>query len=31
MRRGKGRGANFGWRPFEGNDRFMPASARPAT
>jgi glucose/arabinose dehydrogenase len=24
VREGKGRGANFGWRPFEGNDRFAP-------
>jgi glucose/arabinose dehydrogenase len=24
VRRGKGRGANFGWRVFEGNDRYSP-------
>ena len=29
VRRGKGRGANFGWRPFEGNDRFMEGERAP--
>jgi glucose/arabinose dehydrogenase len=29
VRRGKGRGANFGWRPFEGNDRFMKGERAP--
>ena len=29
MRKGKGRGANFGWRPFEGNDRFTPGESAP--
>ncbi|WP_037494120.1 PQQ-dependent sugar dehydrogenase [Solirubrobacter soli] len=29
VRRGKGRGANFGWRPFEGNDRFAPGESAP--
>jgi glucose/arabinose dehydrogenase len=29
VRRGKGRGANFGWRPFEGNDRYTPAEQAP--
>ena len=29
VRRGKGRGANFGWRPFEGNDRFTPGESAP--
>jgi glucose/arabinose dehydrogenase len=29
VRRGKGRGANFGWRPFEGNDRFEPGERAP--
>ena len=29
VRKGKGRGANFGWRPFEGNDRFAPGEAAP--
>jgi glucose/arabinose dehydrogenase len=29
VRRGKGRGANFGWRPFEGNDRFEPGARAP--
>jgi glucose/arabinose dehydrogenase len=29
VRRGKGRGANFGWRPFEGNDRFTPGERAP--
>jgi glucose/arabinose dehydrogenase len=29
VRRGKGRGANFGWRPFEGNDRFAPGERAP--
>ena len=31
MRRGRGRGANFGWRPFEGNDRYTPGESAPAT
>jgi glucose/arabinose dehydrogenase len=29
VRRGKGRGANFGWRPFEGNDRFAEGESAP--
>ena len=29
VRRGKGRGANFGWRPFEGNDRYTPGERAP--
>jgi len=29
VRRGKGRGANFGWRPFEGNARFMEGERAP--
>jgi glucose/arabinose dehydrogenase len=29
VRRGKGRGANFGWRPFEGNDRFVEGERAP--
>jgi glucose/arabinose dehydrogenase len=29
VRKGKGRGANFGWRPFEGNDRFAPGEKAP--
>ena len=29
VRKGKGRGANFGWRPFEGNDRFAPGEPAP--
>jgi glucose/arabinose dehydrogenase len=29
VRRGRGRGANFGWRPFEGNDRFVPGEKAP--
>jgi glucose/arabinose dehydrogenase len=29
VREGKGRGANFGWRPFEGNDRFAPGESAP--
>jgi glucose/arabinose dehydrogenase len=29
VRKGKGRGANFGWRPFEGNDRFAPGESAP--
>ncbi len=29
VRRGRGRGANFGWRPFEGNTRFVPGEAAP--
>ena len=28
VRRGKGRGANFGWRPFEGRSRFTPGRER---
>ena len=27
MRKGKGKGANFGWRPFEGNARFAPGES----
>ena len=27
--RGRGRGANFGWRPFEGNGRFTPGETAP--
>ena len=30
VRRGKGRGANFGWRVFEGNDRYTDGERRPA-
>ena len=29
VRKGKGRGANFGWRPFEGNARFAPGESAP--
>jgi hypothetical protein len=29
VRKGKGRGANFGWRPFEGNDRYTPGEQAP--
>jgi glucose/arabinose dehydrogenase len=29
VRRGKGRGANFGWRPFEGNRRNFPGESAP--
>jgi glucose/arabinose dehydrogenase len=29
VRKGKGRGANFGWRPFEGNDRYKPGESAP--
>ena len=29
VRRGRGRGANFGWRPFEGNDRYTPGESAP--
>ena len=29
VRKGKGRGANFGWRPFEGNSRFAPGESAP--
>ena len=29
VRKGKGRGANFGWRPFEGNERFAPGESAP--
>jgi glucose/arabinose dehydrogenase len=29
VRKGKGRGANFGWRPFEGNARFAPGEKAP--
>ena len=29
VRKGKGRGANFGSRPFEGNDRFAPGESAP--
>jgi glucose/arabinose dehydrogenase len=27
VRRGRGRGANFGWRPFEGSERYAPGRA----
>ena len=29
VRRGRGRGANFGWRPFEGNSRYTPGESAP--
>ena len=29
VRRGKGRGANFGWRPFEGRSRYAPGESAP--
>jgi glucose/arabinose dehydrogenase len=29
VRRGKGRGANFGWRPFEGDDRYEAGERAP--
>jgi glucose/arabinose dehydrogenase len=29
VRKGKGRGANFGWRPFEGNNRYTPGEQAP--
>jgi glucose/arabinose dehydrogenase len=29
VRRGKGRGANFGWRPFEGRARYAPGESAP--
>jgi glucose/arabinose dehydrogenase len=29
VRRGKGRGANFGWRPFEGRSRYTPGEPAP--
>jgi glucose/arabinose dehydrogenase len=29
VRRGKGRGANFGWRPFEGRSRYRPGESAP--
>jgi len=29
VRRGSGRGANFGWRPFEGNARYTPGEPAP--
>ena len=29
VRRGRGRGANFGWRPFEGRSRFAPGEPAP--
>ena len=29
MRRGKGKGANFGWRPFEGRARYAPGEPAP--
>ncbi len=28
VRRGRGAGANFGWRPFEGNSRYTPGERR---
>ena len=29
VRRGRGAGANFGWRPFEGSSRFAPGESAP--
>jgi glucose/arabinose dehydrogenase len=29
VRKGKGRAANFGWRPFEGNNRYAPGEQTP--
>ena len=29
VRRGRGRGANFGWRPFEGRSRYVPGESAP--
>src|SRR6201999_1776361 len=29
VRKGKGRGANFGWRVFEGNDRYTEGESAP--
>jgi glucose/arabinose dehydrogenase len=29
VRRGRGRGANFGWRPFEGRARYTPGESAP--
>ena len=29
VRRGAGRGANFGWRPFEGRSRYTPGESAP--
>jgi glucose/arabinose dehydrogenase len=29
VRRGRGRGANFGWRVFEGNERYAPGESAP--
>jgi glucose/arabinose dehydrogenase len=29
VRRGRGRGANFGWRPFEGDARYTPGESAP--
>jgi glucose/arabinose dehydrogenase len=29
VRRGRGRGANFGWRPFEGRARYAPGESAP--
>jgi hypothetical protein len=29
VRRGRGRGANFGWRPFEGRTRYTPGESAP--
>ena len=29
VKRGKGRGANFGWRPFEGRSRYAPGESAP--
>ena len=29
VERGKGRGANFGWRPFEGRSRYAPGESAP--
>ena len=29
VRRGKGSGANFGWRPFEGRSRYTPGESAP--
>jgi glucose/arabinose dehydrogenase len=29
VRRGKGKGANFGWRSFEGRSRYKPGESAP--
>jgi glucose/arabinose dehydrogenase len=31
VRRGRGKGANVGWRPFEGRARYTPGESAPAT